>query len=91
MIGAAGFAARAAMMTSATAAMTMARPTARAIARTAAPMFRPAARILVRLVLIRCVPRLMRTFFDFELRRLREIDLSLEQLFDVAQIAQLVR
>jgi hypothetical protein len=33
----------------------------------------------------------MRALFDLELRRLDEIDLSLEQFLDVAQIAELVR
>src|SRR5204862_1769205 len=52
-----------------------------------------AARILVRLVLTRLAAfgaRRMGPFLDFELLRLDEIDLELEQLLDVAQVAELV-
>ncbi len=75
----------------ATATGTSAPATAIAAARTA--MFRPATRILMRLIfpgLAALGARRMRAFFYFELRRLHEIDLSLEQLFDVAQIADLI-
>jgi predicted TIM-barrel fold metal-dependent hydrolase len=42
-------------------------------------------------MLTSCILRLVRTLFDLEFRRLDEIDLSFEQLLDVAQIAELVR
>jgi hypothetical protein len=33
----------------------------------------------------------MAAFLDFELRRLEQVDLALEQLLDVAQVAELIR
>jgi len=54
-------------------------------------MFRPAARILVGRMLSGRVPRHVRALFDLELRRLDEIDLALQQLLDIAQVAELIR
>ena len=58
-------------------------------------MLRPATRILVRLIFARLsgafAANRMRAFFDLELRRFDEIDLALEQLLDIAQVAHLVR
>ena len=90
MIGAAGAAVSTAMPSAATAVTSTATRVVRPSA-AAAAMFRTPARILVRRVFRRSVARRVRAFFDLELRRLDEIDLALEQLLDVAQVAQLVR
>ena len=58
-----------------------------------APVFGPATRVLMGLVFAgpgALGPRRMGTFRDFELGRLDEIDLALEQLLDVTQVADFI-
>src|SRR6185295_6997805 len=86
--GAARFGARRMSVTAATAL------TAATLLAARAPMLGPSTRILVRLVLgplaVAFGTRGMRTFLDLELGRLDELDLLLEQLLDVTQVAQLI-
>lgn len=82
------------MATATTMTTTIAARATTAAATTTAAMLGTTARILVRLVLT--TPGTLRTrgvgtFLDLEFGRFDEVDLPLEQLLDVAQVAELVR